>query len=300
MHQMDRLVEAVERLQNPSMLGLDTRIEYVPGAENCETAEEACERIRSFQKALIDALHDVVPAVKLQIAYYERFGIPGMRLFQQSIRDAVEAGLVVVADAKRGDIGATAQAYAEAFLTDGAPFASDMLTVNPYFGTDGLQPFIDACQTTGRGAFILVKTSNPSGAELQDLVCDGKPIYEHVAARVVEWGRQSIGQHGYSAIGAVVGATCPEQAARLRKLLPQTYFLVPGYGAQGGTSADLAACFDAKGSGAIVNASRSILCAHQKRPGVHFADAAREEALRMKADLLSVLGGRIGQGSCHV
>ncbi len=294
MHQIDRLVQAVEQRQNPSVLGLDTRLEYVPNAGKCDTLEESCAAIGAFNKALIDALADLVPAVKIQIAYYERLGLPGMALYAQTVRDASDAGMLVITDAKRGDIGATAQAYAEAFLTEGAPLGADCLTVNPYFGTDGVQPFVEACEATGRGIFVLVKTSNPSGAELQDLVCDGKPIYEHMAQRAADWGRTSIGARGYSLVGAVVGATYPEQGAKLRGLLPHAYFLVPGYGAQGGTAADLAACFDGKGHGAIVNASRSLLCAHQKRPGMHFADAAREEALRMKADLLSVLGGRIG------
>ena len=306
-HSVDLLTEAVVRTQNPTCMGLDTRVEYFPEGffasekEDAAWLEEASETIFQYNKALIDGLCDILPAVKVQVAFYEMYGLPGMRAFLRTMQYAKRCGLMVIADVKRGDIGSTAEAYANAFLA-GAPagkgrvsaFETDFVTVNPYLGTDGIKPFTDACREHGKGIFVLVKTSNPSGGELQDLVCGGKPLYEHVAALVDGWGAGQVGESGYSAVGAVVGATYPEQGAALRKLLPHTYFLVPGYGSQGGSGASLAGTFGKKGGGAIVNASRSLLCAHKKQPGTHFVDAARSEALRMKADLLSAVGGSIG------
>lgn len=306
-HCMDRLTEAVRRTQNPTAMGLDTRVEYFPEGFFTTTAtgeewlKEASEAIFAFNKALIDGLGDIVPAVKVQVAFYEMYGLYGLQAFKRTMDYAAKCGLMVIADVKRGDIGSTAEAYANAYL-GGAPaggvrvdaLPTDMVTVNPYLGTDGIKPFVDACGENGKGIFVLVKTSNPSGGELQDLIADGKPIYEHVAALVDRWGADQIGDEGYSSVGAVVGATYPEQGAQLRKLLPHTYFLVPGYGAQGGSGASLAGTFGPNGGGAIVNASRSIICAYRKQPGVQFVDAARNEALRMKADLLSAVGGRIG------
>ncbi|MGI6151871.1 MAG: orotidine-5'-phosphate decarboxylase [Christensenellales bacterium] len=304
MNIMDALANAITKKQNPTAVGLDTRVEYLPegffnpGADFQKSAGEA---IFDFNRALIDAVADIVPAVKVQVAFYEMYGLEGMKAFLRTLNYAKQAGLIVIADVKRGDIGSTAEAYAHAFLS-GTPageksqpaFAADIVTVNPYLGTDGIKPFADACAKCGKGIFVLVKTSNPSGGEIQDLIADGRPIYEHVGLMTARWGEELIGKSGYSAVGAVVGATYPEQGARLRSLLPNTFFLIPGYGAQGGTAEGIAKSFDPKGGGAIVNASRSIMCAYRKQPGVHFADAARNEALRMKDDLLSALGDRIG------
>lgn len=304
MNIMDDMAAAIIQKQNPTAVGLDTRVEYLPegffkpGADFQKSAGEA---IYDFNRALIDAVCDIVPAVKVQVAFYEMYGTEGMTAFRRTLDYAKQAGLIVIADVKRGDIGSTAEAYAHAFLS-GTPageetlpaFASDIVTVNPYLGTDGIKPFLDACAQYGKGIFILVKTSNPSGGEFQDLIADGRPVYEHVGGMTAKWGEGLIGERGYSAIGAVVGATYPEQGERLRALLPHTFFLIPGYGAQGGTAGGIAKSFDKKGGGAVVNASRSIMCAYRKQPGVPFAAAARNEALRMKEDLLSALGGRIG------
>jgi len=304
MNQMDRLTEAVIRLQNPTVMGLDTRFEYLPegfGSLGESWLEDGAEAIFQYNKALIDGLSDIVPAVKVQVAFYEMYGLAGMACFKRTIDYASEKGMVVIADVKRGDIGSTAEAYAAAYISSAAigahetqGFPTDIITVNPYLGTDGIKPFADACEKNGKGIFVLVKTSNPSSGEFQDLIYEGAPLYEHVGRKVAQWGESTIGIHGYSAVGAVVGATYPEQGKRLRELLPHTYFLVPGYGAQGAGGKQLAGCFDQKGGGAIVNASRSIICAHKKQPGTHFVDAARNEALRMKEDLLDAVGGTIG------
>lgn len=304
MNIMDKMAAAILQKQNPTAAGLDTRVEYLPegffkpGANFQKSAGEA---IFDFNRALIDAVADIVPAVKVQVAFYEMYGVEGMIAFKRTLDYAKQAGLIVIADVKRGDIGSTAEAYAHAFLS-GTPageqtlpaFDSDIVTVNPYLGTDGIQPFADACAQCGKGIFVLVKTSNPSGGEFQDLIADGRPVYEHVGRMTAKWGEGLIGESGYSAVGAVVGATYPEQGERVRALLPHTFFLIPGYGAQGGTAAGIAKSFDKKGGGAIVNASRSIMCAYKKQPGVPFAAAARNEALRMKDDLLAALGGRVG------
>ncbi len=304
MNIMDRMAEAIVQKQNPTAVGLDTRVEYLPegffkpGADFQKSAGGA---IFDFNRALIDAVADIVPAVKVQVAFYEMYGVEGMTAFKRTLEYAKQAGLIVIADVKRGDIGSTAEAYAHAFLS-GTPageetlpaFESDIVTVNPYLGTDGIKPFADACAQRGKGIFVLVKTSNPSGGEFQDLIANGRPVYEHVGRMTAKWGEGLIGKSGYSAIGAVVGATYPEQGERLRAILPNTFFLIPGYGAQGGTAGQIAKSFDGKGGGAVVNASRSIMCAYKKQPGVPFAAAARNEALRMKEDLLAALGGRIG------
>ena len=300
MHIIDQLSAAVKAMQNPTAVGLDTRYEYLPEGyaplgENW--LEDAARGVLRFNKELIDGLCGIIPAVKVQIAYYEMYGLPGMQCFYETVKYAKERGMVVIADAKRGDIGATAQAYAHAFLSGPEiagrrcdAFPADILTVNPYFGTDGLQPFLDACAGTGKGLFILVKTSNPTSGEFQDQEYDGKTLYERVGDQVAAWAAPLMGESGYSSIGAVVGATYPAQGAALRKRLPGIYFLVPGYGAQGAKGADLAGCFDGKGGGAIINASRSIICAHRKQPGVHFVEAARNEALRMREDIMSAVG----------
>jgi orotidine-5'-phosphate decarboxylase len=294
--QIDRLIDAIDRTGNPTALGLDTRVEYLPPSmlEN-NTSEEA---IFTFNRGLIDALADVVPCVKVQAAYYETLGVAGMKLFRDTLLYAEERGMVVIADVKRNDIGATAEVYAAAYLggkENEAPFGADFVTINAYLGTDGIAPFLSACEKTGKGIFVLVRTSNPSAGEFQDLILRGgeggsRPLYEHVGLKVAQWGEALMGRCGYSSVGAVVGATWPEEGKKLRALLPHVFFLIPGYGAQGATAQDLAGCFDAQGRGAVVNASRSLLCAHKKRKTDDFAAAARDEALRMRDDLRAAIG----------
>ena len=302
MKAIDRLMNGIREKQNPTVFGLDTRYEYLPeqGPLGTDWQREAAERIWQYNKTLLEALKDIVPAVKVQIAYYEMYGLWGMELFQKSCAYAKELGYFLIVDAKRGDIGPTAGAYAAAFL--GQPeiegkafdaFPCDMLTVNPYLGSDGIKPFVDACAKYGKGIFVLVKTSNPSSGEFQDIVFDGKTLYERVAEMVELWGKDLIGQEGYSDVGAVVGATYPRQGQELRAKHKSLFFLVPGYGAQGATASDLAGCFDEKGGGALVNASRSLLCAHQKYPDMGLVESTRKAALDMKEDLLAALGGKI-------
>ena len=302
-HAMDRLVQAIQRTGNPTVAGLDTRLEYLPPSfaqshMQANTLEEAAKAILAYNKKLVDALHDIIPAVKVQLAYYEMYGVAGLQAFQDTCRYAAQHGLLVMADGKRNDIDATAEAYAAAFLGDTPvntrrvpAFDVDFLTVNPYLGIDGVQPFMDACGRYGKGIFLLVKTSNPSSGDFQDVDCGGIPLYERVGMKCAEWGSGLVGAEGFSAVGAVVGATYPEQGARLRQLLPNTFFLVPGYGAQGATAQDLAGTFDTQGRGAVVNASRSLLCAWQKRSTDDFAQAARDEALRMRDELRACISG---------
>jgi orotidine-5'-phosphate decarboxylase len=297
---IDRLIRAIRELDNPTALGLDTRMEYVPESFARPYIEEhadmgPAEAIYAFNAALMSGLRGIVPCVKIQAAYYEAMGPNGMICLKRTLDEARRLGYVTIIDAKRGDIGATAEAYSSAYIGDRALFAADFVTVNPYLGSDGVKPFSLDCERSGCGIFALVKTSNPSSVEFQDLLAfDGRPFYDHVADKVMEWGRNLIGEEGYSSVGAVVGATFPVQGSALRRRMPQTFFLLPGYGAQGAGAADLAGCFDDQGEGAIVNASRSILCAHIKKPrhGANFVEAAREEALRMKADLLKNIGRR--------
>lgn len=295
----DALIERIIGMQNPTCVGLDTSFEYLPeemraGAKDFSAA---AERIFEFNKKLIDSLYDVVPSVKVQIAYYEMYGVSGLRAFEETLRYAAEKGLIAIADAKRNDIGSTAACYSAAFLGETAvegngfrAFPADYLTVNAYLGTDGVQPFIKDCAERDRGIFVLVKTSNPSSGELQNkLLADGTPVYEYMGALVEKWGEGTEGKYGYSAVGAVVGATHPEEAARLRKLLPHTFFLIPGYGAQGGNAAMLKCCFGERGLGGVVNNSRGILCAYRKNGGTWYG-AAREAALAMQRDLSETIG----------
>ena len=299
---IDILIDKIKEMNNPTVAGLDPKLDYVPEdikaaafKEYGETFKGAAEAIWEFNKILIDSLCDIVPAVKPQCAYYEMYGLEGLNCLKKTIDYAKEKGMYVILDAKRGDIGATSEAYAKAYLgktqlgSNIEPaFDADCLTVNPYLGTDGVKPFADQCVENNKGIFVLVKTSNKSSGELQDLKADGKFIYEHMADLVNSWGENLIGKHGYSSVGAVVGATYPEQAEALRKRMPNTYFLVPGYGAQGGKASDVAKSFNKDGLGAIVNASRSIMCAYQKNGGT-LGDAARAEAIRMRDDILSAL-----------
>ena len=292
---IDTLIEGIETCKNPTCVGLDTQLAHLPEgfAGEVKNFEDAANALVRYNRAIVDALAGVVPSAKVQVAYYEMYGVPGMRAFHEAIEYAKSKGLVVIADCKRNDIGATAGAYANAYLGEtplgeghDAAFPVDFVTVNAYLGIDGVKPFLEAGKVRGGGIFALVKTSNPSGGQLQDLKIGDRTVYEVMGDLVSEWGEDSIGKYGYSSVGAVVGATYPEQGAALRKRLPHTFFLVPGYGAQGATGKDLRGCFDANGRGAVVNASRSILTAWKKQPGVDFAQAARNEAIRMRDDIM--------------
>ena len=287
----DELQQAIIAKQNPTCVGLDTALEYLPeGMAAGKSLEEAAEAIFEFNKNIIDATCDIVPSVKVQIAYYEQYGYYGLRAFYNTLRYAKEKGLIVIADAKRNDIGATASRYAQAFLDEKDAFESDILTVNGYLGSDGILPFTEKCKANGKGIFVLVKTSNPSSGELQNLkLADGRTVYECMGDMVEAWGEGTCGKYGYSCAGAVVGATYPEEAKVLRARLKHTFFLVPAYGAQGANAEMLKNCFKADGTGAIVNNSRGILCAYKKRGGT-YAEAARAACLDMKADLLNTLG----------
>jgi orotidine-5'-phosphate decarboxylase len=298
-HFADRLCAAIARTGSPVVVGLDPRLEALPEGilTGCRqqygaTSRAAAEALWQFNRGIIDAIHDLVPAVKPQLAFYECYGLEGMRAFVRTVQYAREAGLLVIADGKRNDIGSTAVAYAEAFL--GAPemfgeeapsdFAADALTVTPFLGYDGIEPFLACARQHGKGLFVLVKTSNPSSCELQDVLVNGHPLYEHLGTLVATWGADDVGKCGYSAVGAVVGATFPEQGRRLRALMPHTLFLVPGYGVQGATAADVVGCFDAAGQGALINASRSIIFAYRAAPHYGpegYARAARDATQTM-------------------
>lgn len=301
---IDQLVKKIQEKDAPVVVGLDPMLSYVPGqitqaafAEHGETLEGAAEAIWQYNKGIVDAVYDLIPAVKPQLAMYEQFGVPGMQAFQKTVQYCKEKGLVVIGDAKRGDIGSTSAAYATAHLgkvTVGsqtyAAFDEDFVTVNPYLGSDGVKPFLKVCQEENRGIFLLVKTSNPSSGEFQDRLIDGRPLYEWVAEKVNEWGAECMGSYGYSAVGCVVGATYPEMGKTLRKVMPKAYILVPGYGAQGGMAADLAPYFNEDGLGAIVSSSRGIICAYQqekyaKYGAENYAEASRQAVIDMIQDI---------------
>jgi len=295
---MDLLIEKIRAKNNPTVAGLDPKIEYVPRyiidknysiyGKNIKTVIES---IFEFNKGLIDALCDIVPAVKPQSAYYEMLGYHGAKLLDRTVQYAKEKGLYVICDVKRNDIGSTAAAYAEGYF-DKDGYNVNSITVNAYLGSDGIEPFKKYCDESDKSIFVLVKTSNPSSGELQDLRLEnGETIYEHMADMVSCWGENSIGKSGYSNVGAVVGATYPHQLTELRERMPHAFFLVPGYGAQGATARDIAGAFDKSGVGAIVNSSRGIMCAY-KNSGTseqNYAQAARDEAIRMRDEILSVL-----------
>ncbi len=304
---LDRLIEKIAQLQNPTVAGLDPKLDYVPGfikekafAKYGETLEGAAAALLEYNKGLIDALCEIVPAVKPQCAYYEMYGWQGVKALHDTIAYAQEKGMFVITDGKRNDIGTTMQAYAAAHLgsvTVGGgnciPFGGDALTVNPYLGSDGIDPLFGICKEADKGMFVLVKTSNPSSGELQDQVFEGgKTLYSAVGQLCEHWGEALPGKHGYSGVGVVVGATYPEQLAELRTALPHTFFLVPGYGAQGGGAKDVAPAFDSNGLGAIVNASRSILCAWQKTGAAEqdYAKAAAQEAIKMRDEIVAETG----------
>ena len=295
----DKLIDGIIAMQNPTCVGLDTLFDYLPDEmkAGAKTFEDVAERVLAFNKKIIDSVYDIVPSVKVQIAYYEMYGAAGMKAYYETLKYAAEKGLVVIADAKRNDIGSTAGCYAKAFLGETQvneesiqAFPSDYVTVNGYLGSDGIVPFVEQCEKNDKGIFVLVKTSNPSGAEIQNMVLDnGVPMYEYVGGLVEKWGASTIGKYGYSAVGAVVGATHPTEAARLREILPHTFFLIPGYGAQGGNAEMLKSCFGANGLGGVVNNSRGILCAYKKNGGTYY-EAAREACIAMQKDLSSVIG----------
>ena len=295
----DKLIDGIIAMQNPTCVGLDTLFDYLPDdmKAGAKTFEDVAERVLAFNKKIIDSVYDIVPSVKVQIAYYEMYGAAGMQAYYETLKYAAEKGLVVIADAKRNDIGSTAGCYAKAFLGETQvndesikAFPSDYVTVNGYLGSDGIVPFVEQCEKNDKGIFVLVKTSNPSGAEIQNMVLEnGVPMYEYMGGLVEKWGASTIGKYGYSAVGAVVGATHPTEAARLREILPHTFFLIPGYGAQGGNAEMLKSCFGANGLGGVVNNSRGILCAYKKNGGTYY-DAAREACIAMQKDLSSVIG----------
>ena len=303
---MKKLIEKIAQLQNPSVVGLDSLLDYIPQHIKDEKFEQygntfdaAAQAILEYNKAIIDEICDIVPAIKPQAAYYELYSWQGMWALCETVKYAQEKGMVVIMDGKRNDIGSTMQAYVKAHLgvTDlngeaASAFGSDMLTVNGYLGSDGIEPLLPICDEKDRGIFVLVKTSNPSSGELQDQKIGDKSIYETMGAMCEQWGSKTENHYGYSRVGAVVGATYPEQLAEMRQKMPHTFFLVPGYGAQGGGAKDVAGAFDANGLGAVVNSSRAILTAWKKAgtDGHDFAQQARKAALAMKEDIMSVVG----------
>ena len=307
---INKLVEKIKQTKAPIVVGLDPMLSYVPEhitkkayAEYGETLKGAAEAIWLYNRELIDHIHDLIPAVKPQIAMYEQFGVEGLITFQKTVDYCHEKDLIVIGDVKRGDIGSTSAAYATAHLGKvqvGAKkipaFNEDFATVNPYLGSDGITPFLDVCKEEKKGLFILVKTSNPSSGEFQDQMIGEKHLYEMVGERVAEWGSELMGD-SYSYVGAVVGATYPEQGKLLRKVMPKSFILVPGYGAQGGKGEDLVHFFDEDGLGAIVKSSRGIITAYKNEAyasygAEHFGEAARAAVLDMIADINGALERR--------
>ena len=303
---IEKLVSRIKKLNAPIVVGLDPTLNFVPKFlldkainEKGETLEAAADAIFAFNKAIVDAVYDLIPAVKPQIAMYEQFGIPGLMAYKKTIDYCHEKELLVIGDAKRGDIGSTSTAYAIGHLgkvkignTEIAPIDADFLTINPYMGSDSVVPFVEECKKNDKGLFILVKTSNPSSGEFQDQKVGEKAVYELVGKKVDEWGLDTV-KEGYSDVGAVVGATYPEMGKVLREIMPKAYILVPGYGAQGGTAAELKPFFNKDGLGAIVNSSRGIIAAYKQEKHAEFgaegfAEAAREAVIDMKNDIASI------------
>ena len=307
---INKLISNIRKTNAPIVVGLDPMLNYIPEhiqkkafAEFGETLEGAAEAIWQYNKGIVDATYDLIPAVKPQIAMYEQFGIPGLAAYKKTVDYCKSKGLVVIGDIKRGDIGSTSAAYAVGHLghvqvgsRKYAGFDEDFATVNPYLGSDGVKPFMDVCKEEKKGIFVLVKTSNPSSGEFQDRVIDGRPLYELVGEKVAQWGDELMGD-GYSYVGAVVGATYPEMGKILRKIMPKTFILVPGYGAQGGKGADLVHFFNEDGLGAIVNSSRGIIAAYKqdkyKEFGAeNYADASRQAVKDMISDISGALESR--------
>ncbi len=308
---INKLVEKITKTQAPIVVGLDPMMKFIPEhikaaafKEYGETLAGAGEAIWQYNKAIVDATYDLIPAVKPQIAMYEQFGIEGLIAFKKTVDYCKSKDLVIIGDVKRGDIGSTSEAYAVGHLgkvTVGSKqyygFDEDFATVNPYLGSDGIKPFVNVCKEENKGLFILAKTSNPSSGEFQDKLVDGKPLYEVVAEKIAEWGADHMGSCGYSYIGAVVGATYPEMGKALRKVMPKNYILVPGYGAQGGKGKDLVHFFNEDGLGAIINSSRGIIAAYQQEAyakfgAENFAEASRQAVLDMQADIAQALSQR--------
>ena len=306
---INKLINKIQKTKAPIVVGLDPMLSYVPEhiqkkafAEYGETLEGAAEAIWQFNKEIVDKTYDLIPAVKPQIAMYEQFGIEGLKAYKKTVDYCKSKDLVVIGDIKRGDIGSTSAAYAVGHLgkvqvgsKTYAGFDEDFATVNPYLGSDGVKPFIDVCKQENKGLFILVKTSNPSSGEFQDQKIDGKPLYELVGEKVAQWGEEHMGESGYSYVGAVVGATYPEQGEILRKVMPKSFILVPGYGAQGGKAKDLVHYFNEDGLGAIVNSSRGIIAAYKQDKYASFgpeayADASRQAVVDMIEDINGALG----------
>ena len=305
---INKLINKIQKTKAPIVVGLDPMLSYVPEhiqkkafAEYGETLEGAAEAIWQFNKEIVDKTYDLIPAVKPQIAMYEQFGIEGLKAYKKTVDYCKSKDLVVIGDIKRGDIGSTSAAYAVGHLgkvqvgsKTYAGFDEDFATVNPYLGSDGVKPFIDVCKQENKGLFILVKTSNPSSGEFQDQKIDGKPLYELVGEKVAQWGEEHMGESGYSYVGAVVGATYPEQGEILRKVMPKSFILVPGYGAQGGKGKDLVHFFNEDGLGAIVNSSRGIIAAYKQEAYAkfgteNFGDASRAAVEAMIADIQGAL-----------
>ncbi len=307
---IQKLIDKIKKTGAPIVVGLDPKLGFIPEhiqkkafSEYGETLEGAAEAIWQFNKAIVDATYDLIPAVKPQIAMYEQFGLPGVAAFKKTVDYCHEKDLVVIGDIKRGDIGSTSEAYADGHLGSVKVgnkilrgFDEDFVTVNPYLGSDGVEPFMKVCREEKKGIFVLVKTSNPSSGEFQDRLVDGRPLYEHVGEMVAKWGEELMGDN-YSYVGAVVGATYPEMGKVLRSIMPKTFILVPGYGAQGGKGADLVHFFNEDGLGAIVNSSRGIIAAYKQEEYAkfgadNFADAAREAVKVMTDDIATALGSR--------
>ena len=303
---MDNLINKIKEKNSPIVMGIDPRYEMIPDIIKLKYPKDMAGFAKSavvFAKKLIDATYDIIPAIKPQLAYFEMMGPNGLDAFKEIVDYAKSKDLIVIADAKRGDIGTTSQGYANTFLGETTLndykekiYDADFVTVNPYMGTDCVKPFIEDSKKYGKGVFVLVKTSNKSSGELQDLKLEnGNKVYEQVATLVEEWGKDLIGEYGYSSISAVVGATYPEQLKEIRKLAPHTFFLIPGYGAQGGKAEDIALGFDENGIGGIVNASRSLMCAYKADrwkeiyTEEQFAEATRAEALRMRDELMGAI-----------
>lgn len=302
---IDILVKEIQKKDNPTVVGLDPRLNFVPTFIKEEAFEKfgktprgAAEAFLMFNKRIIDAVYDLVPAIKPQVAMYEQYGAEGINAYIETIKYAKKKGLVIIGDIKRGDIATTAEAYSDGHIgkvdiedEQYIVYDEDSITINPYLGYDSVEPYINNCKNFNRGLFILVKTSNPNSGEIQDLIVEGEALYKRVGRLVNKWGEQLIGKSGYSQIGAVVGATHSSQAKELREIMPNNYFLVPGYGAQGATAKDLKVCFNKDGLGAIVNSSRGIIAAYKntKYTELQFAEAAREAVIEMKKDLKSVL-----------
>ena len=297
----DILQEKIRKAKNPTVAGLDARLEYIPSklVAQCfekygETLEGAAQAVYRYNCDLMDALQGIVPAVKPQAAYYELLGWHGVKAMADTIAYAHDKGFYVIADVKRGDIGSTAQAYAEGWLGKSkvgsqsiAPFDADCVTINGYMGSDAILPFLNIAKAEGKGVFLLVKTSNPSSGELQDMIAGDRQVYTVMADLCKRLGAGSEGQRGYEALGAVVGATYPAELKELRRRMEHTFFLVPGYGAQGGTAEDVRHAFDRYGWGAIINSSRGILCAWQKMENgeENYQQAARQAAETMRDDI---------------